>query len=41
VTVEVVVPTDLSDEAKAALETFAATQAGNPRAHLETGGDRS
>jgi molecular chaperone DnaJ len=41
VTVEVVVPTELSDEARTALESFAATQSGNPRAHLESGGQTS
>jgi molecular chaperone DnaJ len=35
VTVEVVVPKTLTDEARAALETFAAAQPDNPRAHLE------
>jgi molecular chaperone DnaJ len=36
VTVEVVVPKHLSDEAAEALKAFAATQTDNPRAHLET-----
>ncbi|MBV9485075.1 MAG: molecular chaperone DnaJ, partial [Frankiaceae bacterium] len=36
VTVEVVVPTDLSDEAKDALAAYAALHPENPRAHLET-----
>jgi molecular chaperone DnaJ len=38
VTVEVAVPTHLTDEAKQALETYAAAQPDNPRAHLEAGG---
>jgi len=36
VTVEVVVPTELSDEAREALEAFAAAHPENPRAHLES-----
>jgi molecular chaperone DnaJ len=36
VTVEVVVPTELSDEGRDALKAYAATQSDNPRAHLET-----
>jgi molecular chaperone DnaJ len=35
VTVEVAVPTKLTDEAKQALETYAAAQPDNPRSHLE------
>lgn len=37
VTVEVAVPTQLSDDAKQALETYAAAQPENPRAHWESG----
>jgi molecular chaperone DnaJ len=36
VTVEVTVPAQLSDEAKSALEAYAATTPENPRAHLES-----
>jgi molecular chaperone DnaJ len=36
VAVEVVVPKQLSDEAREALEVYAATQADNPRAHLDS-----
>jgi molecular chaperone DnaJ len=36
VTVEVVVPKGLTDEAKQALEAYAATESENPRAHLES-----
>jgi len=36
VTVEVVVPTELSDGAREALETYAAASPQNPRAHLES-----
>jgi molecular chaperone DnaJ len=35
VTVEVTVPSELSDDAKAALETYAALATEHPRAHLE------
>jgi molecular chaperone DnaJ len=35
VTVEVVVPKEMSDEGRDALKAFAATQSDNPRAHLE------
>jgi molecular chaperone DnaJ len=35
VTVEVSVPKDLSDEARAALEAFSAAHPENPRAHLD------
>jgi hypothetical protein len=35
-TVEVVVPTELSAEARTALEAYAALQPGSPRSHLET-----
>ncbi|HVV77684.1 MAG TPA: molecular chaperone DnaJ [Mycobacteriales bacterium] len=38
VTVEVAVPSELSAEAKAALEAYAAAQPDNPRVHLEAGG---
>jgi molecular chaperone DnaJ len=35
VTIEVAVPTDLNDDAKAALEAFAAAHPDNPRVHLD------
>ena len=37
VTVEVAVPQQLTDEAKSALEAYAATQPDDPRAHLGVG----
>jgi molecular chaperone DnaJ len=39
VTVEVVVPSQLSDQAREALEAYAAVQPETPRAHLESAGD--
>jgi molecular chaperone DnaJ len=41
VTVDVVVPTELSDEARAALQTYAGIQPDNPRAHLDSAVNRS